>query len=106
MSVWTRLNRPARGYVEFIRKIRRDAPRAWVFLLDSPMLYDEPAKVPKRTILHAYLQEIVTRLNSPQVLLAPVSHYQGTPGDGHPTRANHEAIAAELEPLFRQVLHW
>ena len=94
------------AYVEFIRKIRRDAPNAVIFLLDSPILNDAPGKTPKRSVLHAYLQEIVARLNSPQVQLASVSHYPGTPGDGHPTRAEHEAMAKELEPQFRQALHW
>ena len=70
------------------------------------MVNDAPGKAPKRTVLHAYLQEIVARLNSPQVQLASVSHYPGTPGDGHPTRAEHEAMAKELEPQFRQALHW
>jgi hypothetical protein len=94
------------AYVEFVRKIRSDSPKARIFLLDSPMIYDEPGKTPKRTILHAYLQEIAAKVNSPQVQLAFVSHYEGIPGNGHPTRADHEAIAKELEPQFRQALGW
>jgi hypothetical protein len=94
------------AYVEFIRKIRRDSPQALIFLLDSPMLGDADGKPPKRSVLHAYLQEIAGQINSPQVLLATVSHYAGIPGNGHPTRAEHEAIARELEPQFRQALHW
>jgi len=93
-------------YVEFIRKIRRDSPNACIFLLDSPMLEDAEGKTPKRTVLHAYLQEIVAKVNSPQVQLASVSHYAGVPGNGHPTRADHESIARELEPQFRQALNW
>jgi hypothetical protein len=94
------------AYVEFIRKIRRDSPQARIFLLDSPMLGDADGKPPKRTVLHAYLQEICDQINSPQVQLAAVSHYAGIPGNGHPTRADHEAIARELEPQFRQALNW
>ncbi|MGO8837504.1 MAG: GDSL-type esterase/lipase family protein [Limisphaerales bacterium] len=94
------------AYVEFIRKIRRDSPNARIFLLDSPMLEDAEGKAPKRTMLHAYLQEIVAKVNSPQVQLASVSHYAGIPGNGHPTRADHESIAKELEPQFRQALNW
>lgn len=93
-------------YVEFIRKIHRDSPNARIFLLDSPMLADADGKPPKRTVLHAYLQEIAGLVNSPQVQLASVSHYNGIPGNGHPTRAEHEAIAKELEPQFRQALQW
>jgi hypothetical protein len=70
------------------------------------MLNDAPDKTPKRTVLHAYLQEIAGKIDSSQVHLASVSHYAGIPGNGHPTRADHEAIAQELEPQFRQVLKW
>ena len=94
------------AYVEFIRKIRRDSPNARIFLLDSPMLDDAEGKTPKRTVLHAYLQEIAAKVNSPQVQLASVSHYAGIPGNGHPTRTDHESIAKELEPQFRQALNW
>lgn len=94
------------AYVEFIRKIRRDSPNALVFLLDSPMLGDSTGKAPKRTVLHAYLQEIIAKGNDPQVQLASVSHYAGIPENGHPTRADHEAIAKELEAQFRQALGW
>ena len=94
------------AYVEFICKIRRDAPKARILLLNSPMIEDAEGKTPKRTVLHAYLQEIVAKVNSPLVQLALVSHYAGVPGNGHPTRADHEAITKELEPQFRQALHW
>jgi hypothetical protein len=94
------------AYVEFVGKVRRDAPRAKVFLADSPIVYDAPGKVPKRSVLHAYLLEVVEKVNSPEVLLAPVSHYVGVPNNGHPTREDHEAIANELEPLLREALHW
>ena len=94
------------GYVEFLRKIRRDSPRARLFLLDSPILNDPPGQVPKHTILHTYLQEIVNLMNTPQVQIATVSHYPGVPNNGHPTRAEHELIAQELAPQFRQALNW
>jgi len=92
--------------VEFVRKVRRDAPRAKVFLADSPMLEDASGKVPKRSVLHAYLLEVLATLNCPDVRLAPVKHYVGVPNNGHPTREDHEAIATELEPLLRQTLQW
>jgi len=94
------------AYVEFIRKIQRDSPNARIFLLDSPMLTDTPGQSPKRTVLHAYLQEIARAINSPQIQLAPVKHYEGIPGNGHPTRVDHESMAQELEPQFRKELNW
>lgn len=94
------------AYVEFIRKIRRDARRAKIFLADSPILYDAPGKPPKRSVLHAYIVETIEKLGDPEVRLAPVKHYEGVPNNGHPSRADHEAIATEIEPLLRQALGW
>ena len=94
------------AYVEFVRKIRRDAPHAVIFLADSPMLEDAPGKPPKRSVLHAYLLEVLEKISRPDVRQAPVKHYAGIPNNGHPTREDHEAIATELEPLLRQALQW
>lgn len=94
------------AYVEFIRKIRRDAPRAWIFLMESPMLDNPPGGMPKRRVLRAYLQEIIAQAGDGRVRFAPVSHFPGVPHNGHPTAAEDEKIASEIEPLFRQALGW
>jgi lysophospholipase L1-like esterase len=94
------------AYVALIRRVRRDAPAAWIFVMDSPIVDDEPVKGPRRTVLHAYLVEVVTRVADPKVRLAPLPHYPGVPGNGHPTGREHEAMATELEPAFRQALGW
>lgn len=94
------------AYVEFVEKVRRDAPQAAIFLIDSPIVNDEPAKGPRRTVLHSYLERIVARIGSPRVLLAPVSVYPGVPGNGHPTGADHVGMADEIEPVMRRVLGW
>lgn len=91
-------------YAEFVKEIRRDAPHAWIFLLDCPMLRDVPGQPPTHTILHKYLQETVAKLDDPRVAVAPVSYFPGNPKDHHPTRGDHEAIAAELKPLFEKAL--
>ena len=94
------------AYVEFIQKIRRDAPAALIFVMDSPILKDDPVEGPRRTALHAYLEEIVRRAGSPKVMLAPLRHYPGVPGNGHPTGPEHAAMADELEPVLRRALGW
>ena len=94
------------AYVEFVRKIRRDAPGTFIFIMDSPIVNDEPGRGPRRTVLHFYLEQVVAQVGSPNVMLAPLPRYPGVPGNGHPTGAEHEAIAAELEPLFRRALGW
>ncbi|HTL68745.1 MAG TPA: GDSL-type esterase/lipase family protein [Lacunisphaera sp.] len=93
------------AYVEFLAKVRRDAPSAFIFIMDSPIVNDEPGK-PRRTVLHAYLEEIVARVNDPRVRLAPLPHYPGVPGNGHPSAAEHVAMAMELAPLFKAALGW
>ncbi len=90
------------AYVEFVEKVRRDAPKAPVFLMDSPIVTD--GDIPKRTVLLSYLNDIVKRVNSPLVSHAPVKPYPGRPGNGHPIAEDHIGIADELEPLFRKAL--
>jgi hypothetical protein len=94
------------AYVKFIAQVRRDAPAALIFVMDSPIVNDVPVKGPRRTILHYYLEQVVTKAHDVKVILAPLSHYPGVPGNGHPTGAEHEAMADELEPLLRQALGW
>ncbi|HEY1793244.1 MAG TPA: GDSL-type esterase/lipase family protein [Opitutaceae bacterium] len=94
------------AYVQFLRIVRRDAPQAWIFLLESPIVNDDPGQPPRRSVLDAYLSEVVKVMNDPRIALAPVSHYPGVPHNGHPTGAEHLKIADEIEPLFRRALGW
>ncbi len=94
------------GYVEFVRKVRRDAPHALIFLMESPILDDDPVRGPRRAVLRAYLNQVIARLADPRVVLAPLSHYPGVPGNGHPTGSEHEAMARELEPLLAREMGW
>jgi hypothetical protein len=94
------------AYVEFVRKVRRDAPNAAIFLMDSPIVSDDAIKGPRRTALHGYLEQIVRRLDDGKVHLLPLRNYPGVPGNGHPTGAEHEAMADKIEPVFRAALGW
>lgn len=92
------------AYVQFVKEIRHDAPKVWIFLLNSPIIGDDPHGLPKRSVLRGYLEEVVAKLGDPRVALAPVSQYRGNSFDGHPTAADHKAMATELEPMFRKAL--
>ena len=95
------------AYVQFIEKIHRDAPNSVIFLINSPMQNDaDPVGDPRHAAMKAYLAQVVARIGSPKVVLAPLSHYPGVPGNTHPTGAEHRAMAAELEPVFLRVLGW
>jgi hypothetical protein len=94
------------AFVEFVRKLQRDAPQALIFLIDSPILNDGPGQSPKRSVCGAYLDEIVRKVDSPNVRRAVISHYKGAPDNAHPTGQDHTGIANELEPIFRAALNW
>ncbi len=94
------------AYCEFLRKLRRDAPQAPIFLITAPSLADEPGQVPLRTVQIAYFAEIVRRLGDPKIQVVNIPHYPGVPGDWHPSGTAHRAIADELEPVFRKTLKW
>ena len=95
-----------RLFIEFVRRLRHDAPLAQVFLITSPSLVDAPGKVPLRTVQRAYLDEVATRLADPRIHVVQIAHYEGVPGDWHPSGTAHRAVADELEPLFRRALNW
>jgi hypothetical protein len=94
------------AYEQFIETLRRDAPQAVIILINSPMQSDEAGGDLRRPTLLAYLAQVVAHFNSPKVILAPVRHYAGVPGNTHPTGADHAAIAAELEPVIRRAVGW
>ena len=93
------------AYAAFARKLMHDAPGAAILLMDSPMT-DNNAPDHKRTVQIDYLQETVKRIGSPRVLHAPLAHEPGRPANAHPIYAQHVAMAAELEPQFRDATGW
>jgi lysophospholipase L1-like esterase len=94
------------AYVDFIRRVRQDAPNALIFIMESPMLDDDAARGPRRTVLRYYLEKIAAQIGSPRVIVAPLRHRPGVPGNTHPTGLEHEAMAGELEPVLRRALGW
>lgn len=93
-----------RSYTEFLRKLQRDAPKAAILLIVSPVIWDAEDGPPRHTVLKAYLNEVVRRLNSPSVSVVDVGNYHGVPGDGHPDGSAHETVAHILEPRLRAAL--
>ncbi len=94
------------AFGEFISKIRRDAPDAWIFLITSPSLKDEPGRIPYRTVQKAYLDELVRRVGDQKIQVIQISHYEGVPGDWHPGGTAHRAVVKELEPYLSKTLNW
>ena len=94
------------AYVEFARKLMRDAPRSPIFLIDSPMTNDSPGLGHRRTIQHDYLDEVILKVGSAQVSRVPIGHYPGRAVNVHPIASEHVKIADELEPVYRKALGW
>ena len=88
-----------RTYQDFVTRIRNDYPNAQIFLVSSPMTGGE-----KGDALKTYVKAVAESFNSPTVQYLEVSQYYGEAWDAHPTTAEHEKIADELEPAFRQAL--
>jgi lysophospholipase L1-like esterase len=95
------------AYVAFIRSIRARYPAAHVVLTEGAIVNDEkdPAR-PQKTVLRQYLAETVARLGDARVEVVPATHYPGDACNAHPTRAQHEAIARDLEPVIRRLTGW
>jgi len=86
-------------YKEFVSRIRTDYPKAQIFLISSPMTGGE-----KGEALNAYVKEVADGFGTPSVQYLEVSQYYGEAWDSHPTAAEHQKIADELEAAFRGAL--
>ena len=93
-------------YVEFVERIRRDAPNARIVLMTSPMMKDWPDQIPAKAVFYRYLQQVVAKVGSPLVSAHDLGYQPGRPGNSHPTGPQQAAMADELEPVFRQALGW
>ncbi|MEQ9822774.1 MAG: GDSL-type esterase/lipase family protein [Puniceicoccaceae bacterium] len=92
------------AYVELVRKVMRDAPEATVFLIESPMFGLEGADGVKRSALNHYLKQVVEFVGSERVQFLKLGHFPGRPEDAHPVASEHEEIARQLAPSFREAL--
>lgn len=89
------------AYVEFVRKLKRDAPDADIFLIDSPMFGLEGPDGVKRAALSMYLDQVVEFIGCDSVKHVELGHYPGRPENAHPVAKEQRAIAEVLAPLFK-----
>ena len=87
------------AYRDFVTRIRNDYPKAQMFLISSPMTGGE-----KGDTLKAYVKDVVESFETSSVQYLEVSQYYGEAWDSHPTAAEHQKIADELEADFRAAL--
>ena len=100
-----------KAYDDFIGEIRAAHSGAALLLAESAILGDAPGTTDraKRDQLRRTLEAVVTRRRAAgdqRIVVAPVNHYPGTPGNAHPVAFQHEQIARELLPPIRALTGW
>ena len=96
------------AYSAFLQKIRKKYPQAYIILLNSPMLVNEPGQEKRNTEL-AYLKTIIeTNLPDEKLYMVSLSQ-QGPLGFGcdfHPNISQHRLNANELIKAIEQITTW
>ncbi len=92
------------AYVELVQKLMRDAPKAPIFLIDSPMFGPKENDPVKRAVLSTYIEQVVEFVGNERVLHLELGHYPGRPENAHPVAHEHTEIAKVLAPYFEAVL--
>ncbi len=89
------------GYVDFLRTIRSNYPRAHIFVIAGPVM-QPPA--------NTYIENTVDRMNDNRVhfvLIENTLSYDTDYGcDWHPNEAGQTKIAQQLIPAIRDVMGW
>ncbi len=88
----------AGDYARFLTTLRSHYPNASIFVTEGAIVTDP--------LLRQYIQDAVSRTNDPRIRWVKANHYPGNGCDGHPTRAQHQQIADDLEPVLRKALAW
>ena len=89
-------------YAALLRRVLRDHPHAQIALTEGVLLNGD-----KKAALIGYLKEAMARVDNARVhLLAPVAYQPGDAVNGHPTTAQHAAMAAEILPQLRRIAGW
>ena len=91
-------------YINFIKLVKSKYPKASIILLSSPMLNGS-----RRDMLQNCLSAVKTNVDRTYIKDKPVTLFffepmQARGCSGHPSVADHEILARELEPAFRKLL--
>lgn len=91
-------------FVDFVKLVKSKYPKAQIALLSSPMMRDT-----SREILQRCLTNIKKQIDAAYPADKPVATFFFKPMDphgcsGHPSVADHQVLAKELEPFFAALL--
>lgn len=88
-------------YVTLVNQLLRDYPKAQIALTEGAILNGD-----KKATLIEYLRETISRVNNSRVHQVTSPHYPGDEQDAHPTKAQHAAMAEDLTPQLKALMHW
>lgn len=90
-----------KAYVQLVNTLLRNHPQTQIALTEGAILNGE-----KKAALIEYLRETVSRVNNNRVHQLVSNHYPGDEQDAHPTKAQHAAMAKDLTPQLKSLMHW
>ena len=85
-------------YAHFLLTLRSHYPNAFIHVTEGAIVTDP--------LLRRYVQDAVGRTNDARIQWVKANHYPGNGCDAHPTYAQHQQIADDLEPILRKTLVW
>jgi lysophospholipase L1-like esterase len=85
-------------YARFLMTLRSHYPNASILVTEGAIVTDP--------FLRRYVQDAVIRTNDARIQWVKAIHYPGNGCDAHPTRAQHQQIADDLEPVLRKTVAW
>lgn len=88
-------------YVTLVNQLLSDYPNAQIALTEGAILNGD-----KKTTLIEYLRETISRVNNSRVHQVTSLHFPGDKQDAHPTKAQHAAMAVDLAPQLKALMHW
>lgn len=93
------------SYIQFIQMIRKRYPKARICCLSSPAIAPEKGRK-LCSYLTAIAQHFHDSMNNDKIHLFFFSRPYGKGCTGHPDRKEHQMMAEELLPFYRQVVGW
>jgi lysophospholipase L1-like esterase len=95
-----------RAELALVRTLRSVYPSARVILTEGALLGDDDPNRRDKSTLRSYLEDAVRQLGDDHVSYVPSKQYPGDACDDHPTGEQHAAMAADFEPVVREMLGW
>ncbi len=88
-------------YLKFLKKVRRENPKATILILDSPM-----AKESFKPYLDSMLTKVYSRFKDDNTWLYFYKKRYGNGCVGHPDKVEHELMTEELYAFLKPKLKW